>query len=62
LDGRFIYHSGGLAGFRTYMEQQLSEDNALIILSNNSSTKILEIRNTIVKIIDGRPYSMPSRD
>lgn len=62
MDGRFIYHSGGLAGFRTYMEQQLSEEDALIILSNNSSTKILEIRNTIVKIIDGRPYNMPSRD
>lgn len=59
LDGKFIYHSGGLAGFRTYMEQHLDEQNAIIILSNNSSAKILEIRNTLVKIMDGRPYSLP---
>ena len=59
LDGKFIYHSGGLAGFRTYMEQHLDEQNAIIILSNNSSAKILEIRNTLVKILDGRPYSLP---
>lgn len=59
LEGKFIYHSGGLAGFRTYIEQQLGQENAIIILSNNSSKKILEIRNTLVKILDGRPYTGP---
>ena len=59
LQGRFIYHSGSLGGFRTYMEQQLGSENAMIILSNNSSSSILDIRNTRVKIIDGRPYSTP---
>ena len=59
LQGKFIYHSGSLGGFRTYMEQQLGSENAMIILSNNSSSSILEIRNTLVKIMDGRPYSTP---
>ena len=59
LKGKFIYHSGSLGGFRTYMEQQLGTENAMIILSNNSSSSILQIRNTLVKILDGRPYTSP---
>ena len=60
LSGPFIYHSGGLNGFRTYLEQDLSLNEGIIILSNNSSDRIVEIRNIITKILNNKPYELPS--
>jgi len=54
LNGKLVYHTGGLSGFRTYIEHQLESDNAIIILTNNSFTKVLDLRNTLVKILDNR--------
>ncbi|MEN8249239.1 MAG: serine hydrolase domain-containing protein [Bacteroidota bacterium] len=54
LQGKLVYHTGGLAGFRTYLERQLGTRNSIIILTNNSFSQILELRNTLVKILDGR--------
>jgi CubicO group peptidase (beta-lactamase class C family) len=59
LNGKVVTHSGGLAGFRNYFERQIEVRNTLIILSNNSNDDIVEIRNILVKILDGRPYEMP---
>ena len=52
--GPFVYHTGQLAGFRTYLERQNSTGTTIIILANNSFDKIPELRNQIVKILDGR--------
>lgn len=59
LDGKLVFHTGGLAGYRTYIERQLDSKNVIILLTNTSNEHILEIRNTLVKILDGRPYKMP---
>lgn len=59
LNGKIVTHSGGLAGFRNYFERQIDVGNTLIILTNNSNNDIVEIRNILVKILDGRPYEMP---
>jgi len=52
--GKLVYHTGGLAGFRTYIERQITSNNAIIILTNNSFLNVLDLRNTLVKILDGR--------
>ena len=57
--GKLVYHTGGLAGFRTYIECQLSSNNAIIILTNNSFSNVLDLRNTLVKILDGRVENIP---
>ncbi len=54
LQGKLVYHTGGLAGFRNYIERQLARGNAVIILTNNSFPDVLQLRNTLVKILDGR--------
>lgn len=58
-NGRVISHTGGLAGFRNYFEMQLDVDITIIILTNNSNDDVMQIRNTLVKILDGRPYDFP---
>jgi CubicO group peptidase (beta-lactamase class C family) len=52
--GPFVYHSGQLAGFRTYLEYQKSNGKTIIILTNNSFDRIADLRNQLVKILDGR--------
>jgi CubicO group peptidase (beta-lactamase class C family) len=59
LYGKLVFHTGGLAGYRTYFERQLDSSNAIILPTNTSNTHILEIRNKLVKILDGRSYKMP---
>lgn len=59
LDGKLVFHTGGLAGYRTYIERQLGSDNLIVLLTNTSNEHILEMRNKLVKILDGRAYSMP---
>ncbi len=58
LNGKFVYHTGELCGFRTYLERQLSTKITIIILTNNSFDNVLQLRNTIVKILDGRLSSI----
>ncbi len=59
INGKVVSHTGGLAGFRNYFERQIEVKNTIIILTNNSNEDISKIRNTLVKILDGRPYEMP---
>lgn len=59
LDGKYVYHTGGLAGFRNYLEQQIYSDNRIIILSNNSFPNILALRNILIKVLDGRLSEIP---
>lgn len=59
LYGKLVFHTGGLAGYRTYIERQLDSSNVIIILTNTSNEHILEIRNKLVKILDERPYQLP---
>lgn len=58
--GELVYHTGGLAGFRTYLERQLNSNNSIIILTNNSFSEVLDLRNTLVKILDGRVDELPT--
>ena len=58
-EGKLVYHDGELAGFRTYMERQLTPGNAIIILTNNSFSQVANLRNTLVKILDGRLNTVP---
>jgi len=60
LYGKLVFHTGGLAGYRTYIERQLDASNVIIILTNTSNEYILEIRNKLVKILDERPFEMPT--
>ncbi len=57
--GPLVYHTGGLAGFRTYIERQLPGGNAIIILTNNSFAEMNELRNWLVKILDNRIARVP---
>ncbi len=59
LYGKLVFHTGGLAGYRTYLERQLDSSNVIILLTNTSNEQILEIRNKLVKILDGRSFTMP---
>ena len=52
--GPFVYHSGQLAGFRTYFEYQKSKKMTIIILANKSFDSMSGLRNQLVKILDGR--------
>ena len=58
-EGPLVYHTGELAGFRTYMERQLPSGGTIIILTNNSFDRIGKLRNVLVKILDGRLSSLP---
>ena len=58
-EGKLVYHDGELAGFRTYLERQLVPGNAIIILTNNSFSHVADLRNTLVKILDGRLDALP---
>lgn len=57
--GPLVYHTGQLAGFRTYLERQNDTGTSIVILSNNSFDKMTDLRNQLVKILDGRITSIP---
>jgi len=59
LNGPLVYHTGELAGFRTYIERQLTTDATIIILTNNSFSQMNSLRNVLVKVLDGRLTSLP---
>jgi CubicO group peptidase (beta-lactamase class C family) len=62
LNGKTVYHTGGLAGFRAYIERQIDVNNTIIILNNNEFDEVTEMRNILVKIMDERPYEFPGNE
>lgn len=53
--GRMTYHSGGWAGYTTYIGRQIDHDVTVIVLQNNSSTLTYTPKNEIRKILYDEP-------
>ena len=52
-EGKYVYHTGQMAGFRSYLEVQIDTKNVIVILNNSSYNNLEKIRNDIVKVLDG---------
>ena len=57
--GKIVNHSGGLNGFRTFIERDLQNKRTIILLTNNSSTYLSGILAAIRNIQNGKEYEMP---
>lgn len=61
-DEKIIYkHSGGINGFSTNIMRVVSDDLAIIVLSNYANGQAQKISNDISKIIYGIPYKFPAK-
>lgn len=59
---KIIYtHSGGINGFSTNIMRVVSDDLAIIVLSNYANGQAQKISNDISKIIYGIPYKFPTK-
>lgn len=59
LEGDTISHSGGWAGFVTYIERIPSTKQTLIILTNSANGSALSF---VQKILSGKPYQLPETE
>ncbi|WP_426791784.1 serine hydrolase domain-containing protein [Sphingobacterium sp. WOUb80] len=57
--GRLIYHSGGWAGYETYIGRQIDHDATIIVLQNNSTFLTYTPKSEIRKIICDEPLHDP---
>src|SRR5690606_11896305 len=53
--GRIANHSGGWAGYSTYIERHLDNDKTFIVLQNNSSSRTSVPVKEIRRILYGEP-------
>ncbi len=56
---RLIYHSGGWAGYKTYIGRQIDHDATIIVLQNNSTALTYTPKSEIRKIIYDEPLHDP---
>lgn len=56
---RYIGHSGFYGGFNNYFAHFPDTGEAIILLNNGGRTQINAIRNGIVNILLGNPYTLP---
>ncbi len=56
---KIVYHTGGSGGYRTYIERNLTNHNAIIILTNIENSPRREISQSIENILNGQPYELP---
>lgn len=55
-----VSHGGALAGFRTYIERQLSDKNTIIMLTNKGgAVQIRAIRDAVNSILNDEPFDLP---
>ncbi len=57
--GKIVRHSGGLNGFRTFIERDLQHKRTIILLTNNGSTYLNGVLDAIRNIQNGKAYEMP---
>jgi CubicO group peptidase (beta-lactamase class C family) len=56
---KIVYHTGGSGGYRTYIERNLDNHNAIIILTNIENSPRRELSQAIENILDNKSYSLP---
>jgi CubicO group peptidase (beta-lactamase class C family) len=56
---KIIQHDGGFAGFRSYIERQVSKHNSIIFISNVRHELIDKIREGIVNILNNKSCTIP---
>ncbi len=58
--GDIIYHTGSLAGFRTYFERNLADKNTIILLTNKECNKLKELGGIARKILKNESIAFPT--
>lgn len=56
---KIIQHDGGFGGFRSYIERQPEQRNAIIFISNVRHSITGQLREGIDNILVGKPYVVP---
>ncbi|WP_299440301.1 serine hydrolase domain-containing protein [uncultured Aquimarina sp.] len=57
--GKIVFHSGGWAGYRTYIERDLDNDKTIIILQNNSTSKTVIPKKNTRRILYNQEVEKP---
>ena len=57
--GKVVSHSGGWAGYRTYIERDLDNDKTIIILQNNSTSKTVIPKKNTRRILYNQEVEKP---
>jgi len=56
---KVVSHGGGWIAAKTWIWREIEEDNAIILLTNNTSRYIYDIRKTVQLILHDKPFTMP---
>jgi len=56
---KVVSHGGGWIAAKTWLWREIEDDNTIIILTNNTSRYIYDIRQGINLILHDKPYSLP---
>lgn len=54
-----VSHSGGWAGFATYIQRDIEDDRCVIVLSNNSNNYFWGVVEGLMNILNNREYALP---
>ena len=54
-------HHGSSFDFEALMYTEPSDDNAILLLTNNKNFKLFAIKDAIKAILDGKPYTIPKK-
>ncbi|HEX2684422.1 MAG TPA: serine hydrolase, partial [Ferruginibacter sp.] len=56
---QIISHSGGAAGFRTYLIRIPADNICIVLLGNAENIDVAAIKNNLLHILFGEPYKLP---
>jgi len=58
--GTSVVHSGGLAGYRTFIRRYLDKKNTIVILTNKgNASQVGDISDAINNMLSNKPYELP---
>jgi CubicO group peptidase (beta-lactamase class C family) len=57
---RVVSHSGGAAGFRSFLVRIVEDNTCIVLLSNAENSDLTPLKNKLLNIILDRPYDLPT--
>lgn len=57
---RVVSHSGGAAGFRSYLVRIPETNTCIVLLSNNENSDVTAIKNKLLRVLFNQPYTIPA--
>ncbi|MEA9412680.1 serine hydrolase [Flavobacterium sp. PL02] len=61
-NGKIVFHDGSITGLTSILAHNITKNQTVILLSNTGNCPVYSILNTVLQLMDNKPYTIPAQN